>query len=210
MSNIKSDSPSDKMRKKIRIMRQEAGLSQKDLARRLDISKQAVNKIERGENRFTIERLFRVFDALDYDTHISFERRGNDAGAGISLIQAKDRAGSELIGSARKLSKQAAAYLYKKFNVEKVYVFGSLVEDGGKMFTEESDIDFLVKGLAPENLFSAQAALEIDVFEPFYEKQHSNISFNFDLIRIEDFEEAEQIISDPSRALLLPDKTEEN
>lgn len=57
---------------------------------------------------------------------------------------------------ARRLAEGLADALYSKYDVESVYCFSSLAEKGERKFRERSDVDLLVEGLAPSDLFEAQ------------------------------------------------------
>ena len=49
----------------LQALRRSRGLSQKDLAERLGVTRQAVSDLERAPERATFERLMRVLGALD-------------------------------------------------------------------------------------------------------------------------------------------------
>lgn len=56
--------------RQIKNIREEKGMTQQDLAERLDVSRQAVSQIENGHRKLTIERLRRIADALNYQANI--------------------------------------------------------------------------------------------------------------------------------------------
>jgi len=68
---------------------------------------------------------------------------------------------SARLSRARKVARKAASILRKEFNVEKIVLFGSVVNP--KLFHSRSDVDIAVWGLNPKQYFLAQAKLlEID------------------------------------------------
>jgi predicted nucleotidyltransferase len=54
---------------------------------------------------------------------------------------------------AYKIAQQCAQFLKERFNVDNVYIFGSVVGDG--IWHKRSDIDIAVEGLPPEKYFRA-------------------------------------------------------
>ncbi len=210
MSNSSQASVSRNMGQKIQILRREEGLSQAELACRLEVSRQAISKVERGAGRITVDRLFRIFDVLGYEAEITVSRRSTTLRAGWGPIRAEDPGKRRTIRRARKLAELLADQLYKEFAVETVYIFGSLVEAGGEMFGTASDIDLLVEGLPAEELFSARTSLEMEVYEPYQEETDETVSFSFDLVRAEDFSQSEQILNQSDSALLIPSESPVN
>jgi|GEM_PF-1158579 len=75
---------------------------------------------------------------------------------------------------AMSIARTAAHELYSRFNVEKVYLFGSLVY--GDHFGLTSDIDIAAKGLDPKDEIKAFLALE----------ELGGKEFKIDLVCIED------------------------
>ena len=61
--------------------------------------------------------------------------------------------------SAREVARKAKEILKEEFNVEKVFVFGSLAKDD-QPFTRWSDVDLAVKGLPEDQFFKASARLD--------------------------------------------------
>ena len=74
------------MGRRIRLRREETGISQSELAGRLGVSFQQVQKYEKGVNRVGAGRLVRVAAALDVP--VSFFFGATDAGAGSSDTRA--------------------------------------------------------------------------------------------------------------------------
>jgi len=62
----------------------------------------------------------------------------------------------KLAAEARDQAKQVAQMLVREFDASRVYLFGSLAEDG--RFQERSDVDLAAEGIAPERFFKAWAA----------------------------------------------------
>lgn len=193
---------SDKWGDKIRRLRREKDWSQKDLADKLGVHPQTVSDIERGVNQFTLERLNRVLQALGYRATIELEKREKKTVADWGPLKATEPDVRKRIRLARQFAEDLAKRLYEQFDVEAVYCFGSLVEDGGASFTLESDIDLVVEGLDESKLFSATSELEMEVAE----SRSDYRQFSFDLVRVEDF------VRDPSgelvaegRAVVLPE-----
>ena len=83
------------------------------------------------------------------------------------------RSGSleERRGKALDVAKQSASLLRQKFGAERVMLFGSLASKDA--FTPWSDIDLAVWGIAPDEFYSAVAAVtglspvfKVDLVEP--------------------------------------------
>jgi len=55
--------------------RQEAGLTQRELAERIGVSQAVIARFESGENSPRVDTLARVADALDYDVEVKFTPR---------------------------------------------------------------------------------------------------------------------------------------
>ena len=57
--------PEDRLRQNIRDMREDKKLTQADMAEKLGLSETGYAKIERGESKIRIERLFQIAQVLD-------------------------------------------------------------------------------------------------------------------------------------------------
>jgi len=73
---------------KLRTLRQEAGLSQRSLAQKLDLSHQQIQKYERGDNALPLQRVKSFAHALGVSpADLAFprdEQQGTEAGAKLS------------------------------------------------------------------------------------------------------------------------------
>lgn len=72
------------------------------------------------------------------------------------IIERRDQRLLSLKNQAMNETGMLASELRKKFKFERLYLYGSLAEGA---FTFHSDIDFVIKGLKPEDFFSAHALL---------------------------------------------------
>lgn len=185
---------------KIRALREERGWSQRDLAERLDLHYTTVSEIERGRTQLTLERLNRVVEALGYRADVQLEPLERETRAEWGPILAEVPDVRRRIRSARELAETFADFLYEDYEVEAVYCFGSLAENGGEDFGEDSDVDLLVEGLQPAKLFEAQSRLKFDVAESV----QALGDFGFDLVRTEDVELEPSDLVDHDEAVLLP------
>ena len=62
---------------KIRELRKRKGISQMDLAEKIGLSFQQIQKYEKGVNRISVSRLYQIARALDVDICIFFEEEKN-------------------------------------------------------------------------------------------------------------------------------------
>ena len=73
---------------KLRMLRQEAGLSQRGLAQKLDLSHQQIQKYERGDNALPLQRVKSFADALGVAPAVlafpEVDRKGNEAPVNLS------------------------------------------------------------------------------------------------------------------------------
>lgn len=166
----------------IRLLRNDKGWSQKDLADRLDVHPQSISEIERGKERLTLERLHRILDALGYASQVFIWERKPSTRADWGPIYATEPERRRLVRQSRKLAEQLADKLYRQFHVENVLCFGSLVEDGGRNFTGHSDIELIVEGLDLYELFHARSSLELEIME----QERGKTDISFDLMEAED------------------------
>jgi len=185
---------------KIRAFRHEEDWSQSDLADRLGVRAQTVSDLERGRKRLTLERLNRILEALGYKATINLEKFDDPTLADWGPISAEEPSLRGRIRRARELAEDLANFLYEEYDVEAVYCFGSLVEDGGTRFGEHSDVDLLVGGLEAPKLFEAQSRLDLDIAES--DSAYSDLSF--DVVRAESFREDSDTLLDRGNALFLP------
>ena len=206
----RSNNISAEMGQKIRSFRLEQELSQAELAERLGISKQAISKVESGKERMTLERLFGIMDALDYEVEIKPKQRGGDLVAEWNPIGSEDPELRKIIRQARVLAEKMASYLYEEYDVDAVYVFGSLGEKDASMFAKSSDLDLLVEGLSADKFINAISSLELEVMEPFLSGSADDLSFGFDLVRASELERAAEIINSSGRSLLIPQPDSKN
>jgi len=196
---------SEEWAEKIKSLRQEKGWSQKKLADQLDIHPQSISEIERGNERFTLERLNRLLDALGYKGEITINRQTRATRSQWGPIHARSPEQRRLIRNAREFSETLANALYRKYGVDKIYCVGSLVKKQGTEFTEQSDIDLLVEGLDPADRIPAESKLEIDYLEPPPEGK----DFSFDLLRVEDNTDSPQEQIKAQEAVFIPLREED-
>lgn len=199
-SHLQETLDSKRWAEKIRALRTERDWSQRDLADRLGVHPQAVSEVERGRTQFTLERLNRILEALGYKGTIRLEPLRVETRADWGSVEPTDPSVRRRIRTARKLAEDLAEQLYSQFDVEAVFCFGSLAEDGGANFNEKSDVDLLVDGLDASRLFEAASNLEIEVIEQ--SKEYEGIGF--DLVRTEDIDVDPEQMVDDDRAVFLP------
>ncbi len=186
---------------KIRLLREEKGWSQKDLAEELDIHPQSISEIERNNERLTLERLNRILDALGFDSEVSIQKTESTTRSEWGSIRAEAPERRRIIRNARELAERLARELYRRYDIDGVYCIGSLAQNGGRSFERDSDIDLLVDGLDRSDLISAKSALEINVMEPPHDEQ----DFPFDLQRLEEFDRPVDDIIEQGNAVFIPD-----
>jgi transcriptional regulator with XRE-family HTH domain/predicted RNase H-like HicB family nuclease len=92
----------------VRWMRQDAGLSQRALGRRVGVSQQQIAKYETPDENPTLETLDRVARALDLTVDVSFERREVPTSAAV-VTRTEHRRSASPVGSARPSRKKEAA-----------------------------------------------------------------------------------------------------
>lgn len=199
-SHLQETLDSKRWAEKIRALRTERGWSQRDLADRLGVHPQAVSEVERGRAHFTLERLNRILEALGYEGTIQLEPLRVETRADWGPVDPSDPGLRRRIRTARRLAEELAEQLYSQFDVEAVFCFGSLAEDGGANFREKSDVDLLVEGLDAPKLFEAESTLEIEVIESSTEYE----GIGFDLVRTEDIDADPEQLVDDNRAVFLP------
>lgn len=200
-ANLNKELDSKEWAQKLRQLRKEKDWSQKELADALGVHRQTVSDMERGVNQFTLERLNRVLEALGYRAVVELQEFERETVADWGPLKAKDPEMRKRVRQARQFAEAVAARLYSAFDVNTVCCFGSLVEDGGVDFDEDSDIDILVEGLEGSRLFSAISDLEMEVVETSPEYQQ----FSFDIVRVEDVElEPSRELIAAGRAVRLP------
>ena len=191
---------SEKWGEKIRALRKEKEWSQRELAERLDVHSQTVSDIERGRSQFTLERLNRILEALGYEAVIELTPLDIPTRADWGAVAAREPALRRRVKRARQMAEDLAEVLYSKYDVSRVCCFGSLAEQGGANFTPRSDVDLMVEGLDPSELFESQGKLEVEVVEPSDDYR----DLSFDLIRVESFEADPDELADRNGAVLLP------
>ena len=178
------DLDSEEWGERLRALRLENGWSQADIAEKLGVHPQTISDMERGTNKMTLERLGRVLRALGYEAEINLHRRQPKTRADWGHIAPKEPERRRLIRRARRVAESLADHLYAEFEVDAVYCFGSLTEDHADRFSDSSDVDIAVTGLAARERFNAETELELDVIEPSDEFQ----DFSFDLVRAEELD----------------------
>lgn len=201
MNPMKGSLSSADWAQKIRLLREEKGWSQKDLAEELDIHPQSISEIERNNERLTLERLNRILDALGFDSEVSIQKTKSTTHSEWGPIRAESPERRRIIRNARELAELLARELYRMYNINRVYCIGSLAQNGGRSFENDSDIDLLVDGLDRSDLISAKSALEINVMEPPLNEQE----FPFDLQRVEEFDRSVDDMIEQGNAVYIPD-----
>lgn len=104
--------------KRFAIARQRSGLSMQELADKADISKQSVNKYEKGEMMPSSEILLKLKDVFDVD--LDFFSR-NSLACDIKLVQVEHREKEKLAPQEiEKLKGEAIEFLERYFELEKI------------------------------------------------------------------------------------------
>lgn len=199
MDVLQGDLDSKTWCQKIRALREEKGWSQGDLAGQLGVHPQAISEIERGKERMTLERLNRILDTLGYSARVMLKERRTSTRAEWGPLLVDEPSRRRVVREARRVAEELAEELYRQFQVDRVYCFGSLVENGGADFTKTSDLDLLVEGLGGRDLFSVKSALEINVLEP-----PDEFAFSFDLVLAQDFDDDPEEMVRKGRAVFIP------
>lgn len=173
---------SQKIGHKIRDLREERGLSQKDLADKLNMTRSAISKVEHGTRKITLERLGRILEALGYEGELSIHPSSSKTDLEWGAVPDIDPALRRRLRHARVLAERCAEILKAEFDVDQVFAFGSVVEEQSQQFHEGSDLDVLVEGLPADQLFEAEARLESEAGSIVEESQ-----IPIDLVRKEQF-----------------------
>lgn len=168
---------------RIKRIREEEEITQQELADRLGVNRSTVNRLEKGATRITLERLSRVLDALGYEASLSIEKSATETRTEWGIIETKNPVLRHYIRSVRKIAEEIASLLYEKYDVDEVYIFGSLAEHGAPNFNEKSDLDIMVKGIDPKVRFDAKNEAEELANEPLDDDNFLEV----DIVREEDF-----------------------
>jgi predicted nucleotidyltransferase/DNA-binding XRE family transcriptional regulator len=130
LSETERDTLSKKIGVKLRKLREQSGLSQHNVGKRIGISRQAIHSIETGQTRLTIERFKRVLNALGYDFEIAISRLGSP----VQTQTGHKKRLQAAIKAVEVLKNAAGASL------EKVILYGSVARGDD---IEGSDIDLI-------------------------------------------------------------------
>lgn len=201
MSDLVGSLDSSEWAGKIRMLREQKGWSQRDLAERLDLHPQSISEIERGKERLTLERLNRLLEALEYSSKVLVREEELSTYAGWGRIESDDPNRRRTIKNARVLAERLAEELYRRYEVRDVYCVGSLGRSHGRDFAEGSDVDLVATGLKRSDLIAAKSSLEIDVVE----SMDVDRKFSFDLQRGENFSGDPKEMVREDRAVLIPE-----
>lgn len=115
---------------RLRQLRDRSGLTMEELADRLGITRQAIYNMEKGKNRFTLERLRRVTEALGYDFEVRLTPL--DEGRGVAADHAERLQLAQHV--TNHLREQAGSDLLK------VVLYGSVARGED---TPASDVDMI-------------------------------------------------------------------
>jgi len=130
LSETEQDTLSEKMGAQLRTLREQSGLSQHNVGKRIEITRQAIHSIETGQTRLTTERFKRVLNALGYDFKIVISKLASPAPA----QKGHNKRLQTAIKAVETLKSTAGGSL------EKAILYGSVARGDD---TENSDIDLI-------------------------------------------------------------------
>jgi transcriptional regulator with XRE-family HTH domain len=143
-------------------LRSRKGISQSELAERLGRTPSAMSQIENGDYEISVRNLFEILDELGYEGSLEVNPSDDAHRTTWGSVNTDNPEHRERVVNARSAAEKSTRYLYENFDIDAVYVFGSLVNYQGELFFESSDIDLAIEGVDDADI--AEMNLELDEF----------------------------------------------
>lgn len=143
-------------------LRRRKGISQSELAKRLGRTPSAMSQIENGDYEISVKNLFEILNELGYEGSLEVNPTDDPTYTNWGSVYTGSPEHRERVVNARSTAEKASRYLYENFDIDAVYVFGSLVNYQGELFFESSDIDLAIEGVDDADI--AGMNLELDEF----------------------------------------------